>query len=347
MKKWLVGAGLALFCLNASAGPVRKAMVLSVSGPVVAHPSKSSDEKVITGQMWSEGCQVDLPAGSSVTVLLLTKGERLQVDGGGKFLVAADGLVLQGCKSTLLSSNQHKLALTGENHRQIGGMTVRSQKPSLDVWIDSVAVAPEGITVSMPAGSGQPPPLTFDFYYNFSPPNLSEDLQRVHGPEKGMNYAHPVIQGKTDGSRWTWTAPWNSVEDFPPVSGLSLVAADENKLPLDKRPDLREMKAKDLGLKIDVLYTRINRLTPDDWREIGEAKVAAENWAQTEPGSIQPWVVYANLLDEKGCLEEANQVLDKALAIEPNDEGLRQMKSRILMDLGRYGQAATILRKPK
>lgn len=340
MKKWLMGAAVALFCLNVFAAPVRKAMVLAVSGPVVAHPFANSNEKVVTGQMWSEGCQVDVPAGASLTVLMLSKGERLKIEGGGKFSVAAEGLVLQGCKSTVLASNQHKLSLTGENHRQIGGVTVRSDMQTVDGWLDRVAVAPEGVTVSMPAGAGNPPALEFEFYYSYGWPNISRDLQRVFLPDRGMKYASPLIEGKTEGSRWVWTAPWPAEKDAPQTSGLRVDVPRGKESLLPPRPQLDPDRNRP-----DMLYTRVARLTPADLQELEEARAAAEAWSAQEPSSPQPWVVYANLLDEKCCLEEANQVLERALALQPDDEGLRQMKSRVLVDLGRYGQAVGVLKR--
>ncbi len=58
----------------------------------------------------------------------------------------------------------------------------------------------------------------------------------------------------------------------------------------------------------------------------------------------QPWLLYAANLEEKGHLEEANSVVDKALLLLPGDEGLIRMKARLLMDLGRYRQASDLLK---
>ena len=78
--------------------------------------------------------------------------------------------------------------------------------------------------------------------------------------------------------------------------------------------------------------------------ELETARQDCLQWAEGEPKSYEPWLIYATLLEEKGRLEEASRILDKALQLEPAEPGLIQMKARLLMDLGRYGQAADLLK---
>ncbi len=76
------------------------------------------------------------------------------------------------------------------------------------------------------------------------------------------------------------------------------------------------------------------------------AREQVRQWIEREPQSPEPWVYLASLLEEKGFLEEAVAGVNTALKLQPNDQGLIDMKARLLLDLGRYWQASQLKPTP-
>jgi hypothetical protein len=301
-------------------------MVLKVSGSALAHPYPGLNEPVTAGQKWSDQAAIEVPAGSTITVLLLARGERQVIEGPGQVKVNATGLQLQGCTARSLASTPHKLAIRGENHRQIGGHTLRSNVlADRDCEIDRVEGTALGVTVSRPAGSGAPPSLQFTFSSEYDGPNLDKSLSRVLlNSDRDPGMATVASQGQAVGSRWQWQVPYPKGVTPPATLGLTVRAAEGEP---------------------DWLYTKVYVPAAQELEALAEARKDYVDWAAAEPQSSEPWLVYATLLEEKGQLDEARQVLDKALQISPQDPGLAQMKARLLMDLGRYRQAAELLKK--
>ena len=336
MRKLAVGALLALLGSPLVGADPKVVMVLKVSGPVKMQNDKSFTP-VITGQMWSEGSQIVIPKGSKVTVLLLNKGQRLEIEGAGSLKVSQTGLALNGCKSHPLESTGHTLALTGDNHRQIGGATVRgSRTQDISAILDGVEIVggdEAGVKVSRPASDGPPPRLEFSYLSYFAQPGLSADLNHVQLDtftlDSGTVWAS-TAEGRLVGKRWEWLVPWPA-EPAPQNYALRLINPSDKS---DKR---------------QVLYTRVRSTTAAEEAELNQARQEATEWAQREPRSIEPWVLYANLLEEKGRLQEALVAVNKGLAIQPRESGMVQMKARLLMDLGRYSQASSLLKasRPK
>lgn len=311
---WLVGLALA------EPMPKKIAMVLKAEG----------NSSALTGQMWAAGDRVNLPAGAKVTVLLLNKGERIEITGAGTVVVARGGLnLLEGARSKKLSTTQVSLALTGENHRQVGGMTVRNDKlpppaPKYNLELDRVEVSEAGVLVSRPAGSGAPPRLRFLYLDPEGMPNLTADfnaLARSPVPEKSVFTTQ--VAGRAEGNRWFWQAPW-PLEESPRSYSLRVFPVPSGPLQL---------------------WTRLYHPSVGETKALAAARQQVKKWVQREPASAEPWVYLANLLEEKGQLEEALKALDSALALQPGDKGLLEMKARLLMDLGRYLQAYKV--KPK
>jgi hypothetical protein len=333
MKRLSIAAGLALLLHQAGVAqtPGKVAMVLKISGPVTQELAGIVDP-VSTGQMWSQGSTIRVPAGSRLTVLLLQRGERLEIEGGGELKVNADGIKISGCKSRTLPSSQHKLALSGDNHRPIGGSTLRGDKlKDVSTSIDQVEVVggdEPGIRLSQPALAGSPPKLKFTYFRYFSPISLSpqfEIVQQAFQDTSGESVWSTSLTAQQKGQRWQWLLPW-PIEPAPQTYGLLVV----NPTGSDKTPQL---------------YTRVYHATAQEEAELTQIGKDVEAWVQREPNNSEPWVFYANLLEEKGHLQEALEAVDRALALQPRDAGLTQMKARVLLDLGRYQRAVQLLRQ--
>ncbi len=304
----LLLAGVAL----AQPAPKKVAMVLKAEG----------SPEVLTGQMWSDGQSIDLPAGSRVTVLLLNKGERLELSGKGKVQVSTRGLSLKGVQSKSLASTQVRLALNGENQRQIGGMTLRrvASKP-WDSSLDRVEVTPEGLTLSRPDGKGAPPPLKFVYLDQETMPTLLSNFETVaESGRPAKSVFATQVSGHEVGGRWQWQAPW-PLEDTPKAYSLRVFDPSSQKLSL---------------------WTRLYHASAQEETELAAARKQVAQWSQLEPKSPQPWVYLANLLEEKGFLEEALAATDSALSLRPGDPGVLNTKARLLLDLGRYSQASQL-----
>jgi hypothetical protein len=166
----------------------RNLLVLALAGFTLAQPAPKKiamvlkaegSPEVLTGQMWSDGQKVELPAGAQVTVLLLNKGERVQLTGKGSVNVSSRGLALQGVQSKTLASTQVRLGLNGENQRQIGGMTLRKPAASGQPWdsqLDRVEISDQGVALSRPAGEGDPPRLEVFYLEREHLPSLASDF---------------------------------------------------------------------------------------------------------------------------------------------------------------------------
>lgn len=325
MKKPLVWLGLVL----AMVGPLtaqspRRAMVLKVDGPVLAGP-----QKVLTGQFLDLGSSLQLAAGSSLTLLMLNKGQRLEIKGQGSLQLNASGLELKGCSSRVLDSNQQKLSLTGENHRAIGGAVLRGPVPMTltTTPFDKIEVldgAKPAMLVSRPAGEGSPPSLRFGYTSPYTRPSLSNDGTATVGRPNSVEIEAASVPGEVAAGRWQWRIPWP--------------ASDQKSLSLT---------LKSLDKDESLLYTFVYLTSPQEEKELHGMARAAQQWSVREPKNIQPFVLYASLLAERGRLEEARQQLDKALAIANKEAGLLQMKSNVLTELGRYSQAGALLKSTR
>ena len=303
------------------AQPAKKvAMVLKVRGSVT-----NQSVPVITGQFWAAGDSIELGQGSQVTVLLLNQGERQEISGKGSLEVAPDGLSLHGgCAAKVFASSQLKLALNGENHRQIAGMVLRSSaEAAQNSPLDQIEIEPGGLKISSPAGAGNPPRLKFFFLKKYENPILNSDLQRVRMPAMARpadTVSAPEVKGQKQGNRWVWEAAWPSEGPAPALEVF------------DPASQKRQ------------LYTRIHQTTALQRSQLTAVRKEVAKWAQQEPGTIGPSVYLANLLEEMGQLEAALEALKPALALQPKDQGLVQMRARLLLDLGRYGAAAAALK---
>jgi len=307
------------------AQPAKKfAMVLKVQGTVT-----NRSVPVLTGELWAPGDSIEMAPGSQVTVLLLNKGERQEISGKGSLEVASEGLKLHGgCAARVLSSTQLKMTLNGENHRQLGGMVLREKTSVVENSpLDQIEIEPGGVKISRPAEAGSPPPLKFSYLSRYENPILKLDLKSVKIPPLAKptdSLFTAEVKGQKQGNRWVWEAPWPS--QGPPARALEVI---------------------ETATQTRQLYTRIYQSNSQEQSELSDARKQVADWAQQEPATIGPWVYLANLLEEKGELEAALEALKPALTLQPKDEGLVQMHARLLIDLGRYADAAEVLKTAK
>lgn len=314
----------------------RSLLVLLMAGAALAEPTPKKvamvlkaegKTQVLTGQLWAAGDHISLPAGSKVTVLMLNKGERIELSGEGTVEVSGSGLKVEGAQSKKLASTQMRLAMTGENQRQIGGMTLRTPgaAPEANSVLDGVEVSESGVRLSRPAAKGAPPRLQFFYLEHENMPLLSSDfgaLARVESPAQSVFSTQ--VAGRRVGSRWVYEAPW-PLEDGPKNYSLRVFPVSSGAMQL---------------------WTRLYRPGPDETKELATAREQVRQWVAREPRNAEPWVYLANLLEEKGRLQEASQALESALALRPQDPGLLEMKMRLLLDLGRYLQAYRLKNAP-
>lgn len=324
MRKRLAALGLFFVLAAASEGQsAHRAMVLAVQGKV-----HSGNAQVLTGQLLDDPSQLSLPKDSWLTLLLLNKGQRLTIRGKGRLEVSAKGVeVRDGATLQVVDSNQQKLTLNGENHRNIGGAVTRDLEIGRTLLaataIDKVEVREgEGLVISQPAGSGAPPSLAFHYTIGYKLPELTEAGKAVCLlPSAEQRIWSPVIAGQRVGSRWQWKVAFPE-EDY---KSMGLVVAPEGE---DRQP---------------LLYTWVYQASPKEKDELRAMARNTRDWSQREPRSIEPLVLYASLLEDRGYLEQANQQLDRALVVKSAEPGLLQMKARVLTQLGRYAQAGKLL----
>ncbi|MBX3168432.1 MAG: tetratricopeptide repeat protein [Candidatus Eremiobacteraeota bacterium] len=322
MRKQLVSLGVLLMLAGVSQA-VPRAMVLAVQGKVV-----SGKTPVLTGQLLDDASRLELPGDSSLTLLLLNQGQRLAIRGKGKLDINEQGVkVREGATLHVIDSNQEKLSLNGENHRAIGGVVTRDGEiGSTDLAstaIDKVEVREgEGLVISRPAGPGSPPPLCFHYTVRYKVPEVTKEGKATCLlPSADQRIWSPVIAGQQVGSRWQWEVGFPK-EDYKSM-GLVVTPKDEDSAP--------------------VLYTWVYQASPQEEDELRALARQTRDWTRREPGSIEPLVLYASLLEDRGYLEQANQQLDRALALEKAEPGLLQMKARVLTELGRYAEAGSFL----
>jgi hypothetical protein len=317
MKRIGVIWALTLALLRCGAAePAHRALVLKADGAV-----SQGGKAVLTGQVLDEGSKLNLEAKSRLTLLLLDRGQRLEIRGKGWLLVGPKDLQLSGgLKQFILDSNQQKLALTGDNKRNVGGMTLR-QAASLmlkDSAFDRIEVrdGSAGLVFSCAAGQGQPPELTFQFLSEYSVPDWDGAKPEIRRPDTEAIILASSVGGERQGARWRWEVAWPQSDD----QRMGLLVTDSAGSPW--------------------LYTMVYQTNPTEENELSQARRRAAEWSKREPQSVQPLLIYASLLENRGRLEEAHQQLRLALALAGHDAGLRAMQARILCELGRFSQAA-------
>lgn len=323
IKRFSVSAvALGLLARLAWGEPASKAMVLESTGSAQLKSGRTQD-KVLTGQIWREGDSVVVNAKGQLTVLVLGKGERLTISGPATVTVGSAGVTVRGGSTKGLSAVQPKLALTGENHRQIGGNAIRSElKPaqlssklgSVEVNLDSRPV----VTVTRPAADSPGKSVVFSLESDFVRPDLTGDLDNVVRGGARRSYASIPAEAVVANGVSTYQA---TMPEGEPGSLVALRVTDEQS-------------------GEELLYTRLYYPVPGDGAQVEQARKDAEEWARREPRNPGPWLVYAQVLEEKGLLSRALEAVSKALALRPHDEGLLQMKARLQMDLGDYASAA-------
>lgn len=314
---WVCGLVLGLLCCGL-AEPAHRAMVLKVEGLV-----SSLGKPVLTGQLLDEGSKLSLDGKSRLTLLLLNQGQRLEIQGRGQLQVGPKDLQLsQGLRSSVLDSNQQKLSLTGDNKRNIGGAVLRGRPASLplrDSAFDRIEVrdGSAGLVFWRPAGNGEPPKLKFHFLYDYREPAWLKGKPSISRPAEEDEILVTSVEGERQGANWRWEVAWPQDDD----QRMGVLVTDEKTA-------------------TPWLYTMVYQTNPQEESELSEARQRAAEWAQREPQSIQPMLIYASLLENRGHLEEASQQLTRALALAGKDAGLRSLKGRVLRELGRFSQAA-------
>lgn len=307
----------------------RKAMVLRADGPQASLTQEGKKIPVVRGQMWNAGDRISLPAKSTLTVMLLSQGKRLQVEGPANVTLQNDGIdVKDGGKVRELKSVEHKLALSGENHRQFGGMTVRNaqdiEADPFRLRLDRVEYPSAGapiVLVSSPPSSGRPPTLMFQFYDSFSRPNISADGRLAIQNFGDQAFAAREVAAVVKNGAWEYRVE---------------VPGQETSRTLGLRVYNLENK--------ELLYTRLYAPGPEDLDALEAARRNTEQWVELEPQSSDPWLVYACILEEKGQLTQALEALETALKYAPKDPGLLRLKTTLFLDLGRYSEALELFK---
>jgi hypothetical protein len=318
----IYAVSLALLSGLAWGQPPSKAMVLESSGSAQLKSGRI-EEKVLTGQIWREGDSVVVQPNSQLTVLVLGKGERLTIAGPAKVAIGPKGVTVNGGAAKGRTVVQHKLALTGENHRQIGGNSLRDTEPAqaLSSKMDSVQISMDAhpvVTLSRKASGTPARPVVVTVESEFVRPDLSQDLRSVVRGKQRRVFATIAAEGVLRGDS----------------------AVYEAKLPAGEPGTLLALRVRDEQSGDELLYTRLYYPLPTDRQLVTDARRDAEQWAKKEPNSAAPWLVLAQVLEEKGQLMQARDAVIKALTLRPKDEGLLQMKARLEMDLGDYVNAA-------
>jgi hypothetical protein len=329
VKKTLILVALSLACSGSLwARAPRQAMVLKVQGKHVFHSKEVYSEQASTGQMWTAGDELELKEGASITLLELSKGRQLEITGPGTVRVTPGGLEVSRASTRELSKVAHKLTLTGENHRQIGGKTVRNAGSAatseLHLNYEMLKIDGGQLVLRVP----RPFPreeLRFEFYEGYQPWTLLDD-GTVLKPDQEFA-PRPVEEVLARASATAGDLLW--------------------KVPLPKSPT-----GKPWGIMVRdrseenspvLLYTRVAELSTSESKEIGELKQETQAWAAREPQNAAPWLVYATFLEEKSQLREAAAAADRALKLRPKDKGLLQLKARLLADMGDYQGASRVL----
>lgn len=315
-------AGVLTLCLSwgALAGPARQAMVLQSEGMA----SSRNGEAVVTGQIWSQGERVKVPNKSTLVVLMLGKGKRMKVVGPAEIQVESGGLKVSG-KVEELGPVGARLALTGENHRQIGGMILRKGEESASKLptcaFDRISVGPQ-ILVSGPApGGATPASLVVEFSSEFYEPGLfGSNLERV---TPGAAFSVQVVSPELEASRVSYPVNW---PNLPPGASFAMRVLSED------------------GSQ-ELLYTRLRRPGVSEEQELKAMESETLSWAEQEPKSIAPWVVYANALEERALLSPALEAVERGLSLRPMDIGLLEQKCRLQLDFGNYEEAMKTLKQ--
>lgn len=329
MKKTLILIALSLACSGALwARAPRQAMVLKVQGKHVFHSKEIYSEQASTGQMWTAGDELELKEGASIVLLELSKGRQLEITGPGTVRVTPGGLEVTRASTRELSKVAHKLTLTGENHRQIGGKTVRNAAQGvtseLRLSYDMLRVDGGQLELRVP----RPFPreeLRFEFYEGYQPWTLLDD-GTVLKPDQEFA-PRPVeevlARGSAASGELVWKVPLPKASSGKPW-GLMVRDRSDDESPV-------------------LLYTRVAALSTSESKEIGQLKQETQAWAAREPQNAAPWLVYATFLEEKSQLREAAAAADRALKLRPKDRGLLQLKARLLADMGDYQGASRVL----
>lgn len=323
MKRFGISAmSMLLFTGLAWTQPASKAMVLESTGSAQLKSGRIQ-EKVLSGQIWREGDTVVVEPGTRLTVLVLGKGERLTIAGPARVVIGARGVTVNGGLVKGKTVVQHKLALTGENHRQIGGNSLRSVQSAdqLSAKLDTVHISMDVrpvVTVSRKTSETPGKSVVFTLESEFVKPDLSVDLKSVVRGEARTTFASVPADAVIRDGLATYRAT------MPASDPGSMVA----------------LRVRDEQSGEELLYTRLYYPLPGDSKALAVARRDAEQWAKKEPNSPAPWLVLAQVLEEKGQLDQARDAVSKALVLRPADEGLLQMKARLEMDLGDYLNAA-------
>jgi len=317
-RRFLVG--LALVGLAAAASP-RKVLVLEANGPPCQLISQKSAPVVITGSILQERDTVEVKAGSSLTVMVLGKKERLRVLGPGKVTIGPEGLQEAGVKLEKLEAPDSSLALSGDSHRRLAGLRTRAQG-SLPEGSQFDQVQVSGGQLTLESGRLSNQPVRVYFYAGYRGPIIdAKGIEREDPEQLLQSLEVSPAAGGSGGVRYQVALPSSPGDLTLRVTG----------------GDAREL-----------LFTRLRNLTTAEQSELDAALQSLRQWSSQTAQSAEPWLLQAYLLEEKGQVRPALASLERALALRPGDPGLWESKLRLLLDCGEYAQATKLYgeRKP-
>ncbi|MBT9587465.1 hypothetical protein IV102_29250 [bacterium] len=315
MKK--IWAPLLAVALNlpGQGAPAKAWMVLSGTGPLPA--------RLDSGQFFAAHEIVQVPAGCTVTVLLLGQGKRLRLC--GPCTVTMNGSQMVGPRSQLkeMPGKPYRLNLSGENHRQVAGGVVREAAKEGQLrdggWKIALTPFPRArLLLSEPASAGPPPTLQCEFFEKYADPKLSADLSGLaRGPLGASLDSSDLatdLPGRLEAGRWHYA------------------------LDLPKRWAGRRLALRLSDDRGELLCTPLYGWSRAEAGKLQQLKVEVH-----ASKAAEPWVVYAVAAEELGQLREALRAVQQAISLKHPNPGLRRMAARLQVDVGELAAASESL----
>lgn len=301
--------------LPGQGAPAKAWMVLSGTGPL--------PPRLDSGQFFASDEKVQVPAGCSVTVLLLGQGKRLRLS--GPCTVTMNGSQMVGPRSQLkeLPGKPFRLNLSGENHRQVAGGVVREATKEGELrdggWNIALTPFPRArLLLSEPASAGLPPTLQCEFFEKYADPKLRADLSGVARGRLGASLDSgdltTDLAGRLDAGRWHYAI---DLPDRWAGRRLALRLSDDRG---------------------ELLYTPLYGWSRAEASKLQQLKLEVE-----ASKAAESWVVYAVTAEELGQLGEALKAVQQAISLKHPNPGLRRMAARLQVDVGDLAAAAESL----
>lgn len=284
---------------------------------ILGHTGTFSRE-LDTGRVFQENEKLSLPAGSQVTLLILGQGKRVSVSAGSddEVWVEQGAVRTHSARVNPIEGNHHRLHLTGDNHRQVAGLVVRAAyEHKVESTPYTVEVTPQMLQISCAKNSpAAASTLNLEFYFPYRPQSLNERLDGLTGlrtePKERLHSARLVgsEEGEKRCYRYLFPSDWAEREWGVKLSGGPHDFYFPIYVPTEEH--LEELK----------------RLQKD-----------------TSPEGL---LIYAAAAEEVRQPTLALSALEKVIANRPDDDpGLYVWRARLQLDMGKYAEAITSMKK--